>query len=233
MAESPQIKFPVARGTGGAVGSLSLPRRRTATRSPFDVSEASAAARESIKAIVSATRAPFVGTGTAANSPVAELERSLRQLELTLAERERSITDMEARLADRERDLAETEALLLAREKLINASRRPVAPQTSISPEEKLAMEQLRAELERQEASVKEAKQALHEREQFLDESETKLFEKVQAQQEKEIELDQRDEDLRARERRLREREGAADPAVAATFKAEDEAARKHAELNA
>jgi hypothetical protein len=46
----------------------------------------------------------------------AELEKTLRQLELVLAERERAIAEAESRIADRERDLAEMEALLLARE---------------------------------------------------------------------------------------------------------------------
>lgn len=61
------------------------------------------------------------------------------------------------------------EALLLARGKLVAASRRPVAAQVAISPEEKAALEQLRAELERQEAGVLEAKQALREREAAID----------------------------------------------------------------
>jgi len=95
-----------------------------------------------------------------------------------------------------------------------------------------MALEQFRAELERQEAALKEAKQAQRDREQFLDASETKLFEKVQAQQEKEIELEQREEDLRARERRFREREAAADPQAAATLKAEDAAKKKFDEFN-
>jgi hypothetical protein len=199
MNESGQIRFPSARGSGGNVPVLSLRRRPVATRSPFAVSDASAAARETIKAVVSATRAPF---GSAKPNPQsAELERTLRQLELTLADRERSLEEHEARLADRERDLAEMEALLIAREKLVAASRKAVPAQAAVvTPEEKAALELLRAELERQEASLKEAKQSLREREQFLDESETKLFEKVQQQQEKEIELEQRAEDLAARE---------------------------------
>jgi uncharacterized coiled-coil protein SlyX len=233
MPDPGSIRFPGARGAGGNV-SLSLPRRRAVTRPPFDVSDASAAARESIKAIVSATRAPF-GSGIAVPPPsqVAELERSLRQLELTLAERERSIAETEARLAEQERDLAEGEALLRARERLILASRRATPVQASVvSPEEKAALEAMRAELERQDATLKEAKQAQREREQFIDESETKLFEKVQAQQEKEIELEQREEDLRARERRFREREAAADPQAAAILKAEDEKGKQRDEFN-
>jgi hypothetical protein len=227
MSEPKPIQFPVAKPA--AAPSLTLRRRSAGARGPFEVSEASAAARESIKAIVSATRAPFPGGGPPA-SKVAELERTLRQLEIKLEERERVAADTEARLADRERDLAESEALLVAREKLI-AARKPGPVQAEISAEEKVALEHLRAELERQEATLKEAKQAVREREQFLDESETKLFEKVQAQQEKEIELEQREEDLRSRERRLREREAAADPQAAATLKAEDEAAKRRDEF--
>src|SRR4051812_41739532 len=119
---TPAIKFPV-RPAAGAAPSLSLRRRSVSgTRGPFAISEASAAARESIKALVSATRAPF-GPGAQADvSHVAELEKSLRQLELTLAERERLVEENEARLNDRERDLAEMEALLMAREKLAAAS---------------------------------------------------------------------------------------------------------------
>lgn len=226
MAEPAPIRFPAP------VPKLVIARRRVITRSPFEVSDASAAARESIKAIVSATRVPF-GSGVPVPPPpqVAELERSLRQLELTLADRERLIAETEARLADQERDLAEGEALLQAREKLLLAARRPVQVQATISPEEKAALEQLRAELERQEATLREAKLVVREREQFLDESESKLFEKVQAQQEKEIELEQREEDLRARERRFREREAAVDPQAAAKLRAEDEAAKQRNEF--
>ncbi len=230
MPDPRPITFPGAK-PGGPTLSL---RRRTpaATRSPFHVSDASAAARESIRAIVSATRAPFAGPAVVPDGRVQELEKNLRQLEATLAERERQVEESEARLADRERDLAEAEALLIAREKLAAAARKPVPAQAVVSPEEKQALEQLRAELERQEANLKEAKQALREREQFLDDSEAKLFEKVQAQQEKEIELEQRDEDLRLRERRIKEREAAIDPAAAAALKAEDEKARQRDEFN-
>lgn len=209
---------------------LSLRRRSGSTRPPLEVSEASAAARETIRSIVTATRSPF-GDAEAESRRIAELERTLRQLEAALAERERLATETEARQADRERDLAEMEALLLAREKLIAATRRPAA-RAEVSPEERAALDQLRGELERQEASVKEARQALREREQFLDDAEAKLFEKVQAQQEKENELEQRDEDLRARARQLREREAAIDPQAAAALKAEDERAKQRDEFN-
>jgi uncharacterized coiled-coil protein SlyX len=191
-------------------GTLSLPRRRKAiSQSSFDALDASAAARESINALMAATRSPFGNEPNPAIAKLAELERTLRQLELTLTERERIITEANARLAERERDIAEAEALLLAREELLSASRKS-APQASVSPEEKAALE----------------------REIFLDEAETKLFAKVQGQQEKENELEQREEDLRARDRRIREREAAFDPQVAAALQAEAEAAKKRDEFN-
>lgn len=234
-SSSQPIKFPVPK-PAAAAPKLALPRRprRTVTRSPFEIADATAAARESIKALVSATRAPFAPGGAEATHMV-ELERTLRQLELTLQERERLITESEARLADRERDLAEAEALLIAREQLAAVSRKGPAetePGLGVSPEERDALQKLRAEIERQEASLEEAKQALREREQFLDESEAKLFEKVQAQQEKEIEQEQREEDLKARERRIREREAAVDPQAAAALKADDDKAKQRDEFN-
>ncbi len=201
------------------------------TRAPLEISEASFAARQSIQAIVSATRSPFGTPVRLGDFQVADLERSLRNLELKLAERERIIGDTEKRLADRERELYELEALLLAREKLLAASRQH-APAVPISAEEKAALVQLRDELDRQQVSLAESKQGIRDREQFLDESESKLFEKVQAQQEKEIQLDQKADDLRARERRIREGEASLDPAKAAALKAEDETARVRDELN-
>jgi len=191
----------------------------------MEISEASVAARQSIQAIVSATRSPFGTPMRLADSQIADLERSLRNLELKLAERERMIGETEKRLAERERELFELEALLLAREKLLAASRQHAAP-APISAEEKAALVQLRDELERQQTSLTEARQAIRDREQFLDESESKLFEKVQNQQEKEIQLDQKADDLRARERRLREHEARIDPAAAAALKADDDAAK-------
>jgi septal ring factor EnvC (AmiA/AmiB activator) len=213
-------------------GTLSLPRRRREiSQSSFDALDASAAARESISALIDATRSPFGNEPTPATTKLAELERTLRQLELKLAERERIIAESNARLAERERDIAEAEALLLAREELLTASRSH-ASQASVSPEEKAALEHVKAELLRQEANLRESKDAVREREIFLDESETKLFAKVQEQQEKENELEQREEDLRARDRRLREREAAFDPQVAAALQAEAEAAKKRDEFN-
>src|SRR5687767_13553496 len=116
MPDPGPIKFPPPRPSDSAV-KLSLPRRRpAATRQPFDALDASVAARESINAIVSATRGPLTGDAYPPAAKLIELERTLRQLELTLAERDRVITEGETRLADRERDVAEMEALLLARE---------------------------------------------------------------------------------------------------------------------
>jgi DNA repair exonuclease SbcCD ATPase subunit len=210
---------------------LALPRRRGLTRPPMEISEASVAARQSIQAIVTATRSPFGIPVRLGDTQIADLERSMRGLELKLAERERMIGETEKRLAERERELYELEALLLAREKLLAASRQH-APAAPISAEEKAALVQLRDELERQQTSLAEARQGIRDREQFLDESEAKLFEKVQSQQEKEIQLDQKADDTRSRERRLREAEARVDPAAAAALKAEDDAASVRDELN-
>jgi hypothetical protein len=230
MSNPGPIKFPPPKP---AAAKLSLPRRRPAVRPARDeVIDASAAARESINALFSASRSPL-GGGSKPVEPakLAELERTLRQLEITLAERERVVADAETRLAERERDIAEGEALLAAREQLIAASRQPAPVHSAISPEEIKALDQLREELERQEEHLKEQKQFIREREQFLDECEAKLFEKVQAQQDKENQLEQREEDLRARDRRVREREATFDPQAAAALKAEDEAAKKRDEF--
>jgi hypothetical protein len=221
MADPSNIRFPTKRTE--SVGNLSLRRNRSPTSSPFSVSEASAAARESIRAIVSATKPPMGTRGPVDDSRIAEVERSLRQLELKLAERERVVQEREARLKEFERELAEAEALLAAREQLVAASRKSTS--VSVSPEEKTALEGLRAEIQRQEAALKEAQNALHEREQFMEESETRLFEKVQNQQEREIELDQREEDLKSLIRKNRETEAAGNPQAAAAMKAEDDAA--------
>jgi DNA repair exonuclease SbcCD ATPase subunit len=222
------IKFPVRNMPAP---TLVLRRRLGLNRSPLEVTEASAAARESIKNFVTSTRTPWGETKTISNDRVAELERSLRKLETLLADRERVMLETEARLAEKERELAEMEALLQAREKLVEVARKQAPAQNLVSREEQVALEQLKQELERQEASLKEAKQAIQERELFLEESENKLFEKVQAQQEKETELEQRDEELRAKSMRLREREAAIDPAAAEALKADKAAARKFNEF--
>ena len=230
MADPLDPRFASTR-PGSVPPVLALPRRRGLTRGPLEISEASVAARQSIQAIVSATRSPFGIPVRLGDSQIADFERSMRSLELKLAERERIIGETEKRLAERERELYELEALLLAREKLLAASRHS-APAAPISAEEKAALVQLRDELDRQQLNLAEAKQAIKDREQFLDESESKLFEKVQSQQEKEIQLDQKADDLRARERKLREAQAERDPRAAAALKAEDEAARVRDEFN-
>mgnify|MGYP001549680044 CR=1 FL=1 len=224
-----EIKFPAQR-PGYTPPVLALPRRRGLKRPATEISEASVAARRSIKEFVSATRSPFGTPRRLENSQIAELEHSLRNLELKLAERERLIAETENRLAESARQLYEFEALLSAREKLLAVSRQTVAP-APISAEEKAALEQLRTEIERQQTSIDEARRTIREREQFLDESENTLFSKVQSQQENDIQLDQRDDDLRIRERRLREAEAKIDPEAAARLAAEDEAARKRDEF--
>jgi len=221
-------KYPAPKPRETAI-KLSLPRRRAATGHSSDVLDASAAARQSINALFSASRTPF---NPPEPSKLLELERTLRQFEQTLTARERVISETETRLAERERDVAETEALLLAREQVINASHPSSLVAAAASPAEKEALEQLRLELDKQEAHLKEQKQFLREREEFLDESETKLFEKVQAQQDKENELEQREEDLRARVRRVREHEASFDSTAAAALQAEDEAAKKRDEFS-
>ncbi|HNC24531.1 MAG TPA: hypothetical protein PLU52_10010, partial [Opitutaceae bacterium] len=79
------IKFPVLTSSGPK--PLVLRRRRGLTHSPFEISEASTAARETIRAVVAATRSPFPGgSGQPLDSARAtELERSLRTLEASLA----------------------------------------------------------------------------------------------------------------------------------------------------
>src|SRR5882724_8413146 len=125
--EDSDIKFPAQR-PGYTPPVLALPRRHGLTRPPIDISEASVAARKSIKAIVSATRSPFGVPRRLENSQIADLEHSLRNLELKLAERERMIGETENRLAEHVRQLYECEALLLAREKLLAVSRQSAAP---------------------------------------------------------------------------------------------------------
>ena len=228
MPEPSNIRFPVKRTE--SVGGLSLRRIKPVTASPFSVTEAMASSRASIRAIVSATRPPSGGRAVD-DARIAELEKSLRQLELKLVERERIVQDREARLKEYEREMAEAEALLAAREQLVAASRK--STHVHVSPEERTALEGLRAELERQESALKDAQAALHERERFREESETRLFEKVQGQQEREIELDQREEELKARVRKNRESEAAADPKAAAALKAEDAEAADSDEMRA
>ncbi len=207
---------------------LTLPRRRL--RSPFEVSETTAETQKAIEAIRSATRNPWVDAPMGVTAALPELEKSLKQLAAKLEERERFLQDLEVRLEERERSLAELETLLKARESLVDAARQKPASGAEARPlsqEEQVALEKLKAEVERQQVLLQEQREAVREREAFLDESETKLFEKVQQQQEKETELEQREEDFKARERRLREREATGDPQVAAALQAERAAAKK------
>src|SRR5580698_10836495 len=150
------IKFP-ARSKSES--SLTLPRRQGGTRAP-EIAQASAEARKSINAIINVTRTPWGEARLLDSIQLGELEKSLRELEQKLVDREREIAELEVALASRERDLAESEALLLAREKLVDVAKKKArAPGSqAVTKEEQVALEHLRAELERQEAALKEAK---------------------------------------------------------------------------
>lgn len=176
-----------------------LPRRASPLQRAQEASQATAAARKSIDAIMSSSRAPWGGKAALSSTQVEELEKALRALEAKVGEREMALAEAENKLAERDRALAETEALLQAREKVIDAMRKqPAAPTGgAINPEEIEALTKLKEELDRQEASIKEQRLAQEEREEFLNQSETALFEKMQAQQEKETELEQKEEDLK------------------------------------
>ncbi len=192
------IKFPV-KAAGGGIKPLVLPRRASPLQRAQEASQATAAARKSIDAIMSSSRAPWGGKAALSGSQVEELEKALRALEAKVGEREMALAEAENKLAERDRMLAETEALLQAREKVIDAMRKQSATETSatVNPAEMEALGKLKEELDRQEASMKEARQALTEREEFLNQSEAALFEKMQAQQEKETELEQKAEDIK------------------------------------
>ncbi len=141
--------------------------------------------------------------GTIINAQNEEMARSLAQLELKLAEREQLVEEREFRVSERERDLAEAETLVQHREALLNASKKTPPARPGLSEEERFALVNLKAELERQEELLRESRVALREREKFVEESECRLFEKVQDQQEKETELEQLEEELRSREASL------------------------------
>lgn len=206
LPKASDIKFPVRKATSP---SLVLPRRRLMPQALASqpLQDASDEAKRSINAIVSATRAPFGGPATLSPTQIEELERALRQLEHQLAERTRFAEEMEVKYAERMRELAEMEALLAAREKVIDATKQRVAsrsePSLALSAEERAAMDALKVELDRQEASLKDQRAALAEREQFLEENENKLFEKMQQQQERETEIEQKLEELQERESRI------------------------------
>jgi chromosome segregation ATPase len=177
---------------------LVLPRRISPLQRAQEASQATAAARKSIDAIMSSSRAPWGGKTSLSGLQVEELEKALRALEAKASEREMALAEAENKLAERDRALAETEALLQAREKVIDAMRKqPVAETGAVNPAEMEALAKLKEELDRQEATIKEQRQQLQEREDFLNQSESALFEKMQAQQEKETELEQKEEDLK------------------------------------
>lgn len=187
FAPPPVLKRP-------AQAELSLPKRKP--RSPeASVGDAKLSAVSDVSE--TAPLGPLVG--------IQEWEKTLRLLEAKLDAREREITELETRLAERMREVAETEALVAARQALLVATRRapPGAGQVA-SPEERVAMERLRAELERREGTLKELLATMAEREKFLEQSEARLLHKVQSQQEKETELEQREEELLAWEKRLK-----------------------------
>jgi DNA repair exonuclease SbcCD ATPase subunit len=182
---------------------LVLPRRVSPLQRAQEASQATSAARKSIGAILQ-SRPPWGGQPDAlSNSQVEELEKNLRVLETKVGEQEMALADAQNKLADAERALAETEALLAARDKVIAAIRRDsqtVPPMPGFAPvvvEEMSALQKLKEELDRQEASLKEQRAAIRERELFLDQSEASLFEKMQAHQEMETELEQKAEDVK------------------------------------
>lgn len=187
------MKAPVVGGK-----PLVLPRRVSPLQRAQEASQATAAARKSIDAIMSSSRAPWGGKIPLNGLQVEELEKALRALEAKASEREMALAEAENKLAERDRALAETEALLQAREKVIEAMRKqPVTEAANVNPAEMEALTKLKEELDRQEATLKEQRQQLQEREDFLNQSEAALFEKMQAQQEKETELEQKEEDLK------------------------------------
>src|SRR6188768_1406194 len=117
------MKAPVAGGK-----PLVLPRRVSPLQRAQEASQATAAARKSIDAIMSSSRAPWGGKTSLNGLQVEELEKALRALEAKASEREMALAEAENKLAERDRALAETEALLQAREKVIEAMRQqPVA----------------------------------------------------------------------------------------------------------
>ncbi len=179
------IKFPVKPG---GPKPLVLPRRPSPLQRAQEASQATAAARKSIDAIMSQSRPPWGGKPSLSGAQVEGLEKALRELEAKASQREMALAEAENKLAERDRALAETEALLQAREKVIDAMRKQPASAApgAVNPEEMAALVKLKEELDRQEASIKEQKAAQAEREEFLNQSEASLFEKMQAQQEKE-----------------------------------------------
>ena len=191
--KAPTMKAP------SAGKALVLPRRVSPLQRAQEASQATAAARKSIDAIMSSSRAPWGGKSSLNGVQVEELEKALRALEAKASVREMALAEAENKLAERDRALAETEALLQAREKVIEAMRQQPTAEAgaAMNPAEMEALSKLKEELDRQEATIKEQRQQLQEREDFLNQSEASLFEKMQAQQEKETELEQKEEDLK------------------------------------
>jgi len=207
--------------------SLVLPRRAypsiRAPRESADLRDATLAdARRQIAEILALIQASDEKEtpGTIINSQNEEMARSLQQLELKLGEREQLANEREFRVAERERDLAEAEALVQHREALLTASKKTAPARPGLSEEERFALVNLKAELDRQEELLRESREALREREKFVEESESRLFEKVQDQQEKETELEQLEEELKLREASLQPggTQGAPPPAPKRVF---------------
>lgn len=210
ITATPQSTFvrpPGSRVYGPSAASLALPRRAPATtpsiRGPRSESRDPTAieARRQLAQIMALIRAAegTVPPISVVDTKNEEMARSLQQLEASLVERERSAEEREFRLAERERDLAEAEALLQHREALLAASKKVPLTRAGMSDEERTALINLKAELDRQEAQLRENREALREREKFVEQSESRLFEKVQEQQEKETELEQLEEELNQR----------------------------------
>ncbi len=220
----PGIRFPGKPNL--FLPSAAANRTRSAAVTPYALANASAETRKHIGNIIRATRTPW-GDPNLSHEQVRDFERTLRQLETKLSEAERDLDELRVKLADKERELAETEALLVAREQVLSARTRQTAapmPNVNGTAAEMAALESLKRELERQEASFREAKISLKEREEFIEASETALFAKVQSQQEKETELEQREEELLMRAQRMQEREAVFDPTLAASIENEKKA---------
>jgi hypothetical protein len=128
MADPSNIRFPVKR-TDSPIGNLSAAPQSDGTRSRPSRSPRRRPRRASRSGRSFRRPGPRGVRGAGAeDARIAELEKSLRQLELKLAERERVVQEREARLKEYERELAEAEALLAAREQLVAASRKSTPP---------------------------------------------------------------------------------------------------------
>jgi septal ring factor EnvC (AmiA/AmiB activator) len=83
-----------------------------------------------IERIVKQTLSPFGDSVTLEKSQIAELQKTLRDMEAQLTEHEQANQELQMQLAERERDLREAEALLHMREAALN--RREAAGQGSM-----------------------------------------------------------------------------------------------------